>query len=112
MKNLQYVKSFEGFSINEKYETENFNSFKRAHPVGSKFVRVWLTGSKYGDKETCEITDYKDGDPTDADFVKSKNVVFTDSKGEETKINHNVLYNHEEERADMSSSGWCIAKWK
>lgn len=112
MQRKNYVKMFENFLLNEKFETANFNTFKRAHPVGSKFVRTWLGGSKYGEKETCEISEYEDGDPTDEKFVKSKNVVFTDSTGKETRINHTVLYNHEDERADMSSSGWVITKWK
>lgn len=111
MKKLNHVKLFESFLINEKFETENFNSFKRAHPVGSKFVKHWFMGAKEGDKETCEITDYKDGDPTDESFVKSKNVVFTNPDGDETKINHNELYNLEKERVDMSSRTYYIT-WK
>jgi len=112
MTRKNYAKMFESFLLSEKFETENFNTFKKAHPVGSKFVRTWLSGPKYGEKETCEIVEYMDGDPTDGKFVKSKNVVFADSKGKETSINHNELYNNEEERVDASSSGWCITKWK
>lgn len=110
MKSKSYAKLFENFLISEKFENERFNTFKNAHPVGSKFVKVWLAAN-FGKTEICKITEYMDGDPTDDAFVKSKNVVYTNSKGEEIKVNHNELYNREDERADRSSSGWIIF-WK
>lgn len=112
MQRKNYAKMFESFLLSEKFENANFKTFKKAHPVGSKFVRTWVDGPKYGEKETCEIVEYMEGDPNDHGFIKGKNVVFKDSKGKKTEINHNSLYNSEEERKEKSSGGWAIIEWK
>jgi hypothetical protein len=101
---MKYVKLFEDFMVNEGFESIEFDTFKKEHPVGSKFEVVYTSGMRYGDKEVFEIVEYVDGDP-------GKNVIYKDSKGEKFKRNHNSLYNLEQDRVDLSSNGMYIKKW-
>jgi hypothetical protein len=104
MKKLKHLILFESFTINEAYESIDFETFKKNHPIGSKFEVVYTSGPKYGDKEICEIVDYID-DP------KGKNVIYKDSKDKKVEINHNNLYNLEQDRVDLSSNMMYIKKW-